>query len=235
MATKKDRQSIIAKVAKLLGLAKNEAASENEAAVALAQAKKLMAAHDLAETEILVDDDGNKSAKINVVDQPGFVAKRNSMMQWEKGLSVAVAALTETSVYISRGGGYISIRFVGTESDVAIAGEMFKYLRTSVSRLARADYKQGSLAWRSFCQGYVIGIHKKIQDIVRERDAQEDPESETTALIFVGKKDAIAQFTEGLGLGKDRRQGSQDVDRDAYVHGRLEGAVADVGTSARLK
>ena len=111
------------KVAKLLRLAKNDAATENEAERALAQAEALMREHGFEQNDVL-EGKGNHSfmwgSQFSAYGNKYHQAK--TLPQWYSYLCVGVAKFTDTivrshrNVELGRGVG-----FYGEQGDIDLA------------------------------------------------------------------------------------------------------------------
>lgn len=124
-------EDVVARIRKLLALAKDKGASEHEAATAMSMASALMLKHNIDH----VDDK----------DAPGFVESRKSPIldqKWHFFLAGAVASLFNCrAVYTNI---VVCHSFVGRPANVEAAADTYEYLIEQVE----LAYKQGLVAFK---------------------------------------------------------------------------------------
>src|SRR5215471_536800 len=130
-----DRETIVERIRKLLRLARDKGASENEAAVAMAKAQKLMLEHDISNVE----------EKVEEVAVRGDWRDADVDDKWVNLLSQAAAKLYNCRT-VKRGMmGKYQVQFVGKPSNVLVAADTFEWLMEQVQAL----YKQGLRTFKS--------------------------------------------------------------------------------------
>ena len=211
-----NRDKLLSKVSKLLALAKDKAANENEAATALRQAESMMRKHDIAFAEI----------EAKTIDQSNMVEsetdeKRNSNWVWQ--LAWSASNLSSTMPWKTFSG----IVFYGTKQDCEVAQLYFDYLVAVVERMAKA-YQGDQLArdmygetlrsQRNAFKGGMAGrLYQRTLAIKEEREGEVSRASGTGKDLVVMKQDLIKKEF-GLTYSKGRRQSY--VSGSSYRDGR---------------
>lgn len=126
-------EQIVEKIRKLLRLAKDKGATENEAANALAMAQKLMLQHNIQNVE----------EKIDVQAVKGRWTNEGRDDKWEQVVAQAVAKLFTCRVLMLAKGKY-GWQFVGNPANVAVCEETFPWVCDQIEAL----YKQGLKAFK---------------------------------------------------------------------------------------
>lgn len=154
---------ILEKIKKLLELANNEAATENEAMVAMLKAQELMAKHGVSKDELGGEEESKKIISIRVEVED--VMSRCKNMKYSIPLILAICKNYRCECYL--GGGFIYV--LGFEEDAKIAVEVFKYAYAIIFRLGaklvRQCYKEGRSAkgvHDSYAQGFLAGLKKAL-------------------------------------------------------------------------
>jgi len=202
-------QRIIKKVGKLLALgAAGSGGTEAEAALALQRAQELLEAHGLTMAQVQASQGKGGKLNFRVNEAVAYRQKKNHLAQFEQGLVATTGKLTETVPLIARLSNEPGLRviFVGEETDVMVATEIFAWLQNDVRRRARRYVEQAqqlnqrlfgenparkkgwSPSHRSFAEGYAARMYQRA---VALRD-RERPQ--TYALVRVGKKEEIARY-----------------------------------------
>lgn len=177
------------KVAKLMALAKNSAATESEAERALAQAESLMRKFGIDQAECLLT---GESAQFDWASQ--FTPYGNKYHQaasiplWYQFVATGIANFTDTIVRVhhDKNAG-MGVGFYGERSDIAFAIWLMDYLRDTVQSTA-ASYKELSRSDReAFRKGMATRLAKRMRDLRKERDAAYQA-STGTALVVISDK-----------------------------------------------
>lgn len=219
MTSQSDRDAIIAKIKKCLALAKSS--NEHEAATALRQAQKLMAAYSLTELDVGASDIDEQDARSGASTKP---------VLWECALSGIVAETFGCEVFFagsenSRPGVW---RFVGIAPAPEIAkyaySVLFRQLKRARSQHIKSVLKRCGPATRSrradlFCEGWIQTATSKLGTF-----SGQDEKSE----LVVGYLAAKYQLNEIS--GRDRNQGRSLTERDRgdLDSGRRSGRNAEL-------
>lgn len=173
-------EKVIDRIRKLLALSRDRAASESEAATAMAMASDLMIKYNIDH----VDD----------ADAPGVVEgeymKGDYDQKWHAFLHTAIATLYDCRGLVLRG----SRKFIGRPFNVSAAEETFPFVCEQVEAL----YKEGLKAFKkqmgplgketrgdfraSFKQACALKIWKKVQEI---KAAQKNQIPNHKALVII--------------------------------------------------
>ncbi|MEK4983641.1 DUF2786 domain-containing protein [Bacillus sp. FSL K6-6540] len=204
-------ENVLRKIKKSLALAHNNP-NPDEAHTAMLMAQRLMAKHNLTASDIPGDAPAKKVDKVKIC--------RNQVKWWERKLAQIIDENFRTNSFYSNGA-YIG--FIGLETDVKIAEEVFRFASESISYHASAYLKNNperrSRAYaiavkNDYITGYLSGLREKFRKQV---------ESECLAVVLV--KDAlVVQATEEMNLKKGDliRRGTAN-DSDALRQGYEDG------------
>ncbi len=127
-----DRERLLAKIKKLLNMAKHNASNETEAATALRQAEAMMRKHDIQFAEI-------EAKELNPSDMAmeGTGESRNSSWIWNLAWAASYLTSTMPTKRYSRESNAREIKFAGTKDDVQVALLMHDYLVGVTERLTK--------------------------------------------------------------------------------------------------
>lgn len=173
----------IERIAKLLALAEGTN-NPNEAAVAAAQAQRLMTKHQIARSDIADDSDGIKRDETPLFTgkriKPWLIALANGISQ-SNGCMTVVATAETNRVHI-----------VGRVEDITVVRVLFQYLRREIEHHVRIAKAAGFL-WgphvNQFRLGAVVAVSRAME-LARKQAADE---VSSTAII---KLDDAAEQAE---------------------------------------
>jgi hypothetical protein len=151
------REAVIAKVVKMLRLARN-AGTDAEAHTALTLAQRLMYAHDISEGDVETTEDA-EPIDDNVVDDD------RARLGWKEYLAAIVAENFRCAFIISveKASGRTRLVFVGRKDDVAVATEAYVaavLVGTSLAEACAATrlHHHKDEARASFYSGFLKGL-----------------------------------------------------------------------------
>jgi hypothetical protein len=149
MATEAELENIKRRVKKLLALSTSP--NENEAMAALEKARALMEEYRLSESECLYIRQSVKATK--------------RLSSWRLILSKAVAWLNYCETFRSPATG--EIVFYGEQTDIFMAGEMYRYLSRAIERMAKQNvHKNAKMKYREkYRLGVACQLHYRIHEI----------------------------------------------------------------------
>jgi hypothetical protein len=212
----KDRESILAKVKKMLTLARR-ATNENEAAVAAAAAHKYMERHNLC----ISDVDSISLDDSKILKQEAHSSGR--LATWKLNLMTHVSKSFNCSVLVVSGYRYRRLELVGTKSDIEVARMTFDYLVESVEKFAKRNVCGMG---RRYITSYKIGAVQRIGERLREQAAQNRAEVEEVSTA-TGRELAVvkdANLKDFMSAYRGRyRTPHSDVDRDGFCRGQQDG------------
>jgi hypothetical protein len=168
-----DIQDVKDKIAKLLALAKDKGANENEAAVAMNFAMKMMLQHNLQMSEF----EQGKAREVGAKEG----ASKEVDNRWEIIIAQAAGVLYGCRPISIRGYGQEYFKFVGRADNNDASMVTFDYLTDQVERLyksnlpkgmtqrARAEYR------RTFKEACACRVYARAKDLMRDvmRDEQQ--------------------------------------------------------------
>lgn len=225
-------EKILDKVRKLLAKASDPSVTEAEAASYAAKAQEILAAHNLAISDVpeVEREDG--------VEQETIVL-RYGETGWRKRIAIETAKLyfcqmVQTKVYDKDADGHFVFPlrskrgyiFVGRPHNVAVAIEMTHYLVSTVERLAKAYAKTNGLSHRARVE-FENGCGERLSNrIYRLWWEQTHPETVTTGnglpALYRSEDDLISAFLDS----------NMKIRRVAVRSGNSDSAHGDAGRAA---
>jgi hypothetical protein len=213
------RERIIERVRKLLAL--SNSSNEHEAALAAAHAQRLLAEHNLAMSELEMQEEGAGEAELLVA---------RTVPKWLSSLFATVAGAFDCFPIVTTTPSNSRLRFIGVGEDSAVAACTLEYLIKELRRLASVYQRQlevrgGRLSPAdrqrvrlSYLLGAVHGVRQALQ-------AQKTA-TPTTSTALVPVKDAlIKQYRdEHFSSLRTRRSRASTVLSEAFHQGRQDGA-----------
>lgn len=210
--------------------------SDVEAETATKKAQELLQKYNLTMSEVLDTED---KISDGIVDESSKEMKKSSLSTWENALACIVAECCECKSYTTetRRGKSKSydIRFVGTQWDVAIAKELFKYLHETLLRKSRINYKNNLPYQRSYLEGACARLNQRVEE-QNELFRKQQIENQKFALMVVNKKDAIQLYMDReLNLqDPNNRRPQAPVNPAAFYRGMSDANQFDLGTKNRI-
>lgn len=213
------RERIIERVRKLLAL--SNSSNEHEAALAAAHAQRLLAEHNLAMSELEMQEEGAGEAELLVA---------RTVSKWLSSLFATVANAFDCFPIVTTTPSNSRLRFIGVGEDPGVAACTLEYLVKELRRLASGYQRQleargGRLnpADRQRVRlSYLLGaVHG-----VRQAMLEQQTRTPTTSTALVPVKDAlIKQYRdEHFGSLRTRRSRASTVLSEAFHRGRQDGA-----------
>lgn len=229
---KAEKQKILDKIRKLMGMAERTAGNEAEAAIAAKMAETLLRKHNLSSTDVTIEEAISDIREDTVTE---FKWTNGSTPEWVRRVAITLAKLYDTHVIpttATTGNDshvqklQVNLTFVGSELDATVTKEMFLYLYKTINRLTEEFWgmQNGSSNARtiknSFREGASFAIKARILEIIEEKNKAYT--STGTGLIVV-KKDAIEKY-----LGRNATYGPNNnkgvvLDSNAYHAGIRKG------------
>jgi len=189
-----DQQQALSKVKKLLSL--SESSNVNEAALAAAQAQRLMLKYEIEAAMLAEDEEEVDPLDNEVVEAQDLDDEKGNRKSWKLWLAQAITNVNQCMVYTSNC--YVPGRY-NTAKKLRIAGKptqinkckyLFQYLAGEIERLTQKEPKGLGRTWyNNFRIGAVDTIRQKLNE-TREEVKQEiidESENKTTALVKVDK------------------------------------------------
>ncbi len=222
-----NREKILAKVQKLLDMAKHAASNEYEASTALRQAEAIMRKHDIEFAEIEA-----QTLSESDMEQAFSSEKRNSKWVWN--LAWAASYLTSTMPTKRRNGEprYRYIVFCGTKQDTQVAMMMFDYMVNVTERLAK-EFWGDRTERNSFKAGAAMAILNNARNIKdeRERDLREASSSTGTDLVLVKEDMIIKEFSLSYTNAKKQYVSDENAYRAGYQKGSTVSLNNQIGAA----
>ena len=213
------REKIIERVRKLLAL--SSSSNEHEAALAAAHAQRLLSEHNLAMSELEVQEEGAGEVEL-------LVAK--TVAKWLSSLFATVANAFDCFPIVTTNETNSRLRFIGVGEDPGVAACTLQYLIKELRRLASGYLSSLELQDETLSAGdrqrvrtsYLLGGVHGVRQALMTQKAQ----TPTTSKALVPVKDALIQQykEEHLGQLRTRRSRSSTVVSAAFQQGRQDGA-----------
>lgn len=225
-----DRSKVLDRVRKLLRLA--ESPNVHEAAVAAAQAQRLMMLHRIEAASIEVD-----ASEDETIDEQE-VEHRKSRSTWRWDLLWAICRPNRCRPWMrSKNGRYVYTVF-GTRSDADTVLYLYRLIERAIEQEVKARRGTKDLYGRSEChafrQGAVVRVRARLQeaneDAAREATARSNGDTVGRALARLdqaGHAVETAMRGQGLGYGTPTRRRLGDI--GAFVEGRKWGDTIGLG------
>lgn len=213
------RERIIERVRKLLAL--SNSSNEHEAALAAAHAQRLLAEHNLAMSELEMQEEGAGEVELKVA---------KTVPKWLSSLFATVANAFDCFPIVTTNQEHSRLRFIGVGEDPGVAACTLQYLIKELRRLASGylsslelrDAGLSATDRQRIRTSYLLGgVHG-----VRQAMAAQKAQTPTTSKALVPVKDAlIRQYREEhVGELRTRRSRSSTVVSEAFHQGRQDGA-----------
>lgn len=168
-----DKETVLQKVQKLLNLAadaeKNGKSPETD--TALEMAYKLLRKNGLSLADaVTFQENQHIDETMDLVRDVGAVFKAPKVPEWMNILISAVNEITSTRCLIQehvlpgQSYGTLTIIFVGEKTEVAVAIELYNYLRKTISKMATRYVKEingRNKEWRSHAEGLSSAVMSK--------------------------------------------------------------------------
>lgn len=232
-------KEIVEKIKKLLRMANNSGASDNEREVALSMAQKLIEQHKV--------DQAMLGDKPEFVDEELWEGQGDVMLSYNSTLSVAVAEMFGIRTYISYStrtnskGKYVmraSLRCCGESDRNSAARVVFEYL-VAFMRDSAVKYKFSNQRQRYlFKCGFCTRIYLRVMSDKRELESVAQSSHDGSAIELYNKErnTALDLFMSRLNF-KDRKHAKRNddysrEDRIAYAIGDSEGKRAELAPGA---
>jgi len=224
---------ILARVRKMMALATDPAATEQERDTALQMSYRLLAKHNLAMIDV---ENLGKEAQ----EARERVTSIFEGMIWSRHVANIISEMFFCKYY--SGGTANSWKrhhyFVGKQSNATSAMMMSEYIVKSIIKECRKLYKDDSCPQsRSFALGAVDRLRVRVREIIASQK-QEHQATPGTSLVLANfydsEKLANMKFLEGLGVALSKgRAGKGTGDNAAYRSGQAYGN--NIGLSPQIK
>ena len=227
------KDEVITKVRKLFELAKSS--NENEATLAAAKARELLSKHNLAMSDLSVDE-----IRSTVEIAEAFVDAGRVLRNWVKGLIIHVSRGFECEHLVRRRtGAKPLLSFIGTRADCEVAAYTFRFLMRELKLLAdRAlpELKRSHRGWsgQSLKNAYLTGAVMRIGERFEEKTAQVRAEELRVCTdLIVAKQQMISQYMDRT-IGRVCREygRSVTVSAQAFRRGYADAGDIDLDTEA---
>lgn len=192
------REEVLNKIQKMLRLATNKGATENEAYVAMQQAQKLAIQYGLSLGEVSLDEDKPKQEKI-IKD---YIMDFTFSNVYNKRLIFIVARNFRCEVLVSSGNRFVRGLFVGLETDVAIAKEVvvsaYHFMEKRAKQHSVGDVWLSKREMNSYRLGFLEGLQSKYKDNISKLK-EEYPEAvkqDAEYGLVVVKPESLAEYME---------------------------------------
>lgn len=232
-----DLESVKATIAKLITLANNEAATENEAKVAMERAQKLMAKYQLEEATVLREKIST-GVNLEAGKESGDCFYFGKFWNWEYTLGWRIAPVFECKAIRSSefydwdsDSKARQMHFVGMPTDLSLVLYFFDYCQNEIARHMELSYPNGGQkVQNSFALGMVARIIERLEEFYKRY--QEELRSECTDIVIF-KEDAIAKtWKKEFPHSTQHRSSSRPLSKE-YLKGRAAGDHVHLSSNLR--
>ncbi|HEY5956197.1 MAG TPA: DUF2786 domain-containing protein, partial [Polyangiaceae bacterium] len=179
-------EEVISKVRKLYALAEANT-SENEAAVAVAAAEKLLQQYRLSRAEVEAHSDGDLESPTE--DAEPFETYGSRVPVWQQVLIGTLASHYGCVVYTSRSTKETAVRVVGCPSDVRLFRLQYNRVKAQIDRLT---LKNGFGKGRSYCDSYRKGLVVVVHERLNAMRTEVRKAATSTALVKLDERESRA-------------------------------------------
>lgn len=220
--TTQTKEEVVEKIKKLFALS-NRNDNEAESKKAMLMAQKLLAKHGLSMEEI-----GDTNIVENIIEQ--MVGKQSKFSFFEKllfstiGENFRVKPVIQSSIT-----GNKKLLFIGRETDVTVASEVFKYAKKQADYHAKQFIKKskenGTYIPRTTKTSYLQGFARGVKISFEEQKKALIEENNKFALVLQGVPQEVTEYLskEMPNLKSTAIRTSADTDYRAYDKGREQG------------
>lgn len=206
-------EKAIDKVRKLLAVANDKGATEAEAMTAALMAQKLMAKYDID----ILDVEEKKTAEEIGEEVVDTTLKGHFSTKWKTQLATTIARNFRCKVYTN---GSNTVVFYGRKSDTKIAGDVFKFLFHTGTKLgmkySRQCAKEGKPT-RGAATTYLLGFCKGIDEVLGKQ---------CKALMIVTSPEVEEGWKEkSMFMRTKYTTYNISVDKSHYEQGRVDGRM----------
>jgi len=225
-------EEILEKLAKILRLANNNAATPHEAEAAMARAKELAMKHQIDIAMVsLADPNEKKTYGVEIVKEDVKIRSQKFQLYHKYIWWTLQDVFGVRVIFFGRS----RFCFVGDATDVLICKELFPWLEDVFYSTYYKARKAGIVEMTAACKrGIYAGLHRGIAAANKREEEKLNPKEAQCFALVVRTKDAlIAKEMEGVKEAKHREVG---IDGGAYAHGKKEGSkikLGQVGNSAQ--
>lgn len=166
-----DIESVKETIAKLITLANNESATENEARVAMDRAKRLMSKYQLNQAEILRQKI-HTGVNVEAIIVKAKMYYTGKLENWEARMAYSLSKIFEC--YSVRGRPYREaetnrkardVSFIGLPNDISLVLYFFDYCQDEIARHMELAYPdEGQRVRNSFAVGMVTRIDQRLKE-----------------------------------------------------------------------
>jgi hypothetical protein len=231
---------ILNRIHKLLALATSS--NVNEAAVAAAQAQKLIARHriDQAQLDNYFHDFDEHDNPFRLHDDALDAGSR--VAPWHLELAMVVAEANGCRVVVLKEGRYSTFKLVGHEDDVASVRALYAWLSAEIERISRSSKQLGKDSLDTFRLGAISTIEYRLDEAnaTVDREALKTAKPDSKALVRMGLKNLERRSEEAERLTSEICEGREEglgefgeFDAGAFVDGAALAHTLDLSGHQR--
>jgi len=218
-------EDVISKVRKLYALAEANT-SENEAAVAVAAAEKLLQQYRLSRAEVDAHSDTDSESPIE--DGEPLETYTSRVPVWQQVLVGALASHYGCAIYQARSSTQTAIRVVGCPSDVRLFRLQYGRVKSQIDRLT---LKNGLGKGRSYCDSYRKGLVVVVHERLNAMRTEVRQAATSTALVKLDERESLAArvLRDNHANIRTSRPTPMRVYHDGFEAGRSDGQKIGLG------
>lgn len=219
--TTQTKEEVVEKIKKLFALS-NRNDNEAESKKAMLMAQKLLAKHGLSMEEI-----GDTNIVENIIEQS--VGNQSKFSFFEKVLFATIGDNFRVKPVIQSSFTNKRLLYIGRETDVTVASEVFKYAKKQADYHAKQFIKKskenGTYIPRTTKTSYLQGFARGVKISFEEQKKALIEENNKFALVLQGVPKDVTEYLskEMPDLKSTAIRTSADTDYRAYNNGREQG------------
>lgn len=210
-----ERETLIARIAKLLNMSEGARAvgNQHEAEAFAAKVQELLIKHKLEMSEIEL----KQAAEDDPVEEDSFnpqehgIRPRRSRMRWQEDLATAVAKAYFCRVVVFRDSN--RLRFIGRRTDRQVTLYVYTVLARTAEKLVKQEYRRYKRAMggaglhtrgfnTAFLLGFTAGVTKKLEEERRAMEAAMQAAGQSTALVRLSDAhQAVSNYVRAKAYG----------------------------------
>ncbi len=233
-----DKAKVLEKIRKLLALAKDSGAAENEAATAARQAASLMNKYQIESADVMIKslDDPTQFTRDIAAPSPRKRAKPfEEVVDYVGVIAMGVAVLHDCIVDIVRiREGGVALRFSGHALDVPVAIWTQEMLTDTVYRLSQND-PRAALNRNMYRKGASNRLQARLYEMKNSQNQENQSTGTGTSLVVIEKKKAAVSDMFGE---QKQRQTTALTDKKlsveqmaAYLAGEVAGSKIQINAA----
>lgn len=217
-----DKEKIVDKIRKLLAL--SESSNEHEAMLAMENANKLLMKYNLEMSDISEID-------LNEIVENDILSGKK-IMSYKTSLLTAVMRLNNCEIILhNRIRGEKTVKALGKNHNIQVSISMYEWLTVTMDKLSK---KERGLNLNSFKVGFAHAISNKVNEIIKERNKQQNDFDKACTALVIQEKALVIQFMKKQYPNLRTVPTTSSIrDQASYMAGRTAGQAISLNGQIR--